>query len=54
MAKLLIDDNEWEGLHSSMFRVGFDMDECEELNSHTIEGRWLWNYEGYSLTPINV
>ena len=48
------DDDSWEGLHSTMFRVGFDISECAELNSYTIEGRWLWGYGGFTLTPSTM
>jgi len=48
------EDDNWEGLHSTMFRVEFDLSECEELNSYTIEGRWLWNYGGYTATPSTM
>ena len=48
------EDDNWEGLHSTMFRVGFDISECEELNSYTIEGRWLWGYGGFTLTPSTM
>ena len=37
-----------------MFRVGFDISECAELNSYTIEGRWLWGYGGFTLTPSTM
>ena len=47
-------DDTWEGLHSTMFRVGFDISECAELNSYTIEGRWLWGYGGFTLTPSTM
>ena len=48
------EDDSWEGLHSTMFRVGFDISECAELNSYTIEGRWLWGYGGFTLTPSTM
>ena len=47
------EDDNWEGLHSTMFRIGFDMNECEELNSYTIEGRWFWGY-GFNSTPSTM
>ena len=37
-----------------MFRVGYNINECEEINSYTIEGRWLWNYGGYALTSSTM
>ena len=45
------EDDNWEGLHSTMFRVGFD-----DVNSEcdSIEGRWLWSYGGYSSTPSTM
>ena len=45
------EDDNWEGLHSSMFRVGFDYvnGEC-----NSIEGRWLWSYGGYTPTPSTM
>jgi len=45
------EDDNWEGLHSSMFRVGFDYvnGEC-----NSIEGRWLWGYGGFTLTPSTM
>ena len=48
------EDDNWEGIHSSMFRVGFDINECEELNSYTIDGRWHWSYGGFTLTPSTM
>ena len=48
------EDDDWEGLHSTMFRVGYNINECEEINSYTIEGRWLWNYGGYALTSSTM
>ena len=43
------EDDSWEGLHSTMSRVGYDTSECEELNSFPISGRWLW---GYGFHPL--
>ena len=43
------EDDSWEGLHSTMSRVGYDTGECEELNSFPISGRWLW---GYGFHPL--
>ena len=43
------EDDSWEGLHSTMSRVGYDTSECEELNSFPIGGRWLW---GYGFHPL--
>ena len=48
------EDDSWEGLHSTMFRVGSDISECEELNSYSIEGRWLWGYGGFTSTPSTM
>ena len=31
------EDDDWEGLHSTMFRVGYNINECEEINSHTLK-----------------
>ena len=43
------EDDSWEGLHSTMSRVGYDTSQCEELNSFPISGRWLW---GYGFHPL--
>ena len=43
------EDDSWDGLHSTMSRVGYDTSECEELNSFPISGRWLW---GYGFHPL--
>ena len=43
------EDDSWDGLHSTMSRVGYDTSECEELNSFPIGGRWLW---GYGFHPL--
>ena len=48
------EDDISEGLHSTMFRIGFDISECEELNSYTIEGRWLWGYGGFTSMPSTM
>ena len=44
------EDDSWDGLHSTMSRVGYDTSECEELNSFPISGRWLW---GYGFHPLS-
>ena len=48
------EDDISEGLHSTMFRIGFDISECEELNSYTIEGRWLLGYGGFISMPSTM
>ena len=45
------EDDSWEGLHSTMFRVGFDY---VNIECNSIEGRWLWNYGGYISTPSTM
>jgi len=45
------EDDNWEGLHSTMYRVGFDYINIE---CNSIEGRWLWNYGGYISTPSTM
>ena len=45
------EDDNWEGLHSTMFRVGFDY---VNIECNSIEGRWLWNYGGYTSTPSTM
>jgi len=45
------EDDYWEGLHSTMFRVSFDYvnSECD-----SIEGRWLWGYGGFTSAPSTM
>ena len=44
MVKWLIfiyDDDNWEGLHSTMFRVGYDIDDCENQETIVLPSRIL-------------
>ena len=45
------EDDNVEGLHSSMFRVGFDY---VNGGCNLIEGRWLWSYGGFTSTPSTM
>ena len=44
------EDDNWEGLHSTMFRVGFDY---VNIECNSIEGRWLWGY-GFASTASTM
>jgi|SaaInlStandDraft_1057018.scaffolds.fasta_scaffold41059_2 hypothetical protein len=48
------EDDNWEGLHSTMYRQGFDPlnNECLVSNEE-IEGRWFWGY-GFTSVPSTM
>ena len=50
------EDDLFEGLHSSMARVGFDYvnSDCQQQDETLIEGRWLWNYGGFAYSASTM